>query len=163
MLMAVIGTPEVEEKEYTFSTPLLAGLSYRLVNHNSTLLRKKLSNCYSDLERSIAKSKCEDLYNTDDLVKRVLNKQSDLWVSVDKGENIRGCFVIGFGNLPRGKGINAEAIAGKFNFQIGVPVVEKYYKELGFKFFEMTGRKGWKKIMKPLGYEFKSITIRKRL
>jgi hypothetical protein len=162
MLMAVTGTPEAE-KEYIFSTPLLAGLSYRLVNHNSILLRKKLANCYSDLEISVARSKCEDLYTADDLVKRVINKQSDLWVSVDESENIKGSCIIGFGNMPRGKGITAEAIAGKIDFSLGTPVIEKYYKNLGFDFFEMTGRKGWQKVMKPLGYEFKSVTIRKRL
>ena len=35
-------------------------------------------------------------------------------------------------------------------FNVITPVIADYYKKLGFKFFEMTGRKGWEKIMEPL-------------
>lgn len=162
MLMAVTGTPEAE-KEYTFTTPLEHGLSYRLVNPDNPLIRKKLAECYAKLEKSVQRSKCEEIYNADDLVKRVLRKESDLWVSVDAENNIQGCFIIGFGYMPRCKMIGAEAICGKFDFTIVTPVVEKHYKNLGFDFFEMTGRKGWEKVMEPLGYELKNITVRKRL
>ncbi len=82
----------------------------------------------------VEKIKCEDLYTADDLIKRVINKQSDFWVSTDGYDNIQGCIIIGFGEMPRGKGICAEAIEGKFDFSIVTPVVEKYYKKLGFKF-----------------------------
>ena len=163
MLMAVTGIPEGRAREYIFSTPLLHGLSYRLVNHNSPLLKKKLAYCRDYLEKAIERSNCEDLFNADDLIKRVLNKQSDFWISIDKDDNIKGSLIIGFGEMPRAKGINAEAIAGNFKFEVLVPMLEKYYKNLGFKFFEMTGRKGWEKVMEPLGYDFKSITIRKKL
>ena len=54
-------------------------------------------------------------------------------------------------------------MGGKFDFNVITPVIADYYKKLGFKFFEMTGRKGWEKIMEPLGYEFKTITLRKKL
>tara|TARA_R110000765_G_scaffold214066_1_gene319150 strand:+ start:233 stop:724 length:492 start_codon:yes stop_codon:yes gene_type:complete len=163
MLMAVTGIPEARAREYIFSTPLLHGLSYRLVNHDSPLLKKKLAHCRDYLEKAIDKSNCEDLFNAEDLIKRVLNKQSDFWISIDKDDNIKGSLIIGFGEMPRAKGINAEAIAGNFKFEVLVPMLEKYYKNLGFKFFEMTGRKGWEKVMEPLGYDFKSITIRKKL
>jgi hypothetical protein len=163
MLMAVTGIPAVEEKEYIFTTPLVAGLSYKLVNPDSESLKKKLAQCYNHMEKSVSRSKCEDLYNADDLVKRVIDKTSDFWISVDKDENIKGSFVIGFGYMPRSRGISAEAISGKFDFSVIVPVVEKYYKNLGFDFFEMTGRKGWEKVMEPLGFDFKTITIRKEL
>ena len=96
-------------------------------------------------------------------IKRVIDKTSDFWISTDKDENIKGSFVIGFGYMPRSRGISAEAISGKFDFSVIVPVVEKYYKKLGFDFFEMTGRKGWEKVMEPLGFDFKTITIRKEL
>jgi hypothetical protein len=164
MLMAVTGTPEVREKEYIFSTPLLHGLSYRLVNHDSPLLKIKLAGCYDYIEKSVEKSKCEDVFNADDLIKKVINKQSDLWISVDKDGDIKGCLIVGFGELPRGKIITAEAISSEsLGFLTALPVFEKYYKELGFKIFEMTGRRGWEKVMKPLGYDFKGITIRKKL
>tara|TARA_R100001443_G_scaffold106834_2_gene116404 strand:- start:168 stop:656 length:489 start_codon:yes stop_codon:yes gene_type:complete len=162
MLMAVTGTPAAE-KEYIFTTPLERGLSYKLVNADNPLTRKKLAKCYTRIEHMVEKIKCDDLYTADDLIKRVINKQSDFWISTDGYDNIQGCIIIGFAEMPRGKGINAEAIEGKFDFSIVTPVVEKYYKKLGFKFFEMTGRKGWEKVMEPMGYEFKSITVRKRL
>ena len=95
--------------------------------------------------------------------KKIINKESDFWISTDGDDNIMGCLIIGFGQMPRGKGICAEAIEGKFDFYKLVPMLEKYYKKLGFNFFEMSGRKGWEKIMKPLGYEFKTITLRKKL
>ena len=163
MLMAVTGIPVVEEREYIFKTPLVTGLSYKLVNPDDKSCRKKLAQCYDYFEKSVVKSKCEDLYNADDLVKRIIEKKSDFWISTDSDENIKGSFVIGFGYMPRAKGITAEAISGKFDFSVITPVVEKYYKNLGFQFFEMTGRKGWEKVMEPLGYDFKSITIRKEL
>jgi len=50
-----------------------------------------------------------------------------------------------------------------FDFKNIVPKIEEYYKDLGYEFWEMTGRKGWEKVMAPLGYEFKTITLRKRL
>ena len=162
MLMALTGTPEAE-KEYIFTTLLETGLSYKLVNANSPLLRKKLAECYSRIEHMVEKVKCEDLYTADDLIKKIINKESDFWISTDGDDNIMGCLIIGFGQMPRGKGICAEAIEGKFDFYKLVPMLEKYYKKLGFNFFEMSGRKGWEKIMKPLGYEFKTITLRKKL
>ena len=162
MLMAVTGTPNQEAKEYIFTTPLERGLSYKLVNPKSYLLKNTLKLCYKFLKKSIDRSKCSDLYTENDLVERVKTNQSDLWISVDKHEKIKGCFIIGFGEFPQSKGICAEAISGMFDFSIITPVVEKYYKALGYEFFQMTGRRGWEKIMEPLGYEFKNITIRKR-
>ena len=162
MLMALTGTPEAE-KEYIFTTPLEHGLSYKLVNHNSHLLMKKLADGFDHIEKSIIKSNCSDIYDAADIVKRVVNKQSDLWVSTDSGNNAKGVLVIGFGDMPKGRIIGAEAMGGKFDFNVITPVIADYYKKLGFKFFEMTGRKGWEKIMEPLGYEFKTITLRKKL
>jgi hypothetical protein len=162
MLMALTGTPEAE-KEYIFTTPLEHGLSYKLVNHNSHLLMKKLGEGFEHIQKSIIKSNCSDIYDAEDIVKRVLNKQSDLWVSTDADNNTKGVLVIGFGQMPKGRIIGAEAMGGKFDFNVITPVIADYYKKLGFKFFEMTGRKGWEKIMEPLGYEFKTITLRKKL
>ena len=60
-------------------------------------------------------------------------------------------------------GVSVEALGGSFNFSTVVPMLEDYYKSLGFKFVELTGRAGWEKRMKPLGYEFVSVTIRKKI
>jgi len=163
MLMAVTGTLNQGAREYIFTTPLQHGLSYKLVNPKSYLLKNKLKFCHKFFEKSVDRSKCSDLYTANDLAERVITNQSNLWVSVDKHEKIKGCLIIGFGEFPQSKGICAEAISGIFDFSILVPMLEKYYKAIGYEFFEMTGRKGWEKIMEPLGYEFKSITIRKRL
>ena len=84
-------------------------------------------------------------------------------MSVDEKDNIKGCVVIGFCFYPRTKGILAEAVGGEFDFPELIPVLEKYYKDIGYDFFEMTGRKGWERKMKPLGYDFKYITLRKNL
>jgi len=162
MPMALVGTPD-REREYIFTTPVEAGLSYKLVSLNDPLLRNKVAQCYPFFEKSILRSKSEDIYNAADLYHRVLSGTSDLWVSTDENNVIQGCFVIGFGEYPQSRGICAEAISGVFDFTVVTPVVEEYYKKLGYEFFEMTGRKGWEKVMEPMGYEFKNITIRKRL
>jgi len=162
MLMAVTGTPAAE-KEYIFTTPLVHGLSYKLVNRESNLLKNKVVQCYKYLDKVVEKVECRDIYNTEDLVKQVVSGKSDFWISTDKNNNIKGCLIIGVASYPQSLGISAEAVAGKFDFYKLVPMLEKYYKNLGYEFFEMTGRKGWIRKMEPLGYEFKSVTIRKRL
>jgi hypothetical protein len=162
MLMALTGTPE-QEKEYIFEMPLQHGLSYRFINYRSPSLFKTLSECFPYFEKSILHSKCSDIFNATDIVKRVTKGTSDLWVSCDKDENIKGCFVIGFAAFPQSTGIIAECISGEFHFENRLPEVEEYYRDLGYEFFEMTGRKGWEKVMGKMGYEFKSIILRKAL
>jgi len=163
MLMALTGTPEAEEKEYIFTTPLVHGLSYKLLKKNSNLLKEKVVQCYKYLDKVIEKIDCGDIYNTDDLVKQVVSGKSDLWISVDKNDKIKGCLIIGVIAYPQLLGVSAEAVGGKFDFYKLVPMLEKHYKNLGYEFFEMTGRKGWIRKMEPLGYTLKTVTIRKRL
>ena len=153
----------MEEKEFIFTTPLEYGLSYKLVNNNSIVVLKYLTECLEYLKNTIEKGNVDYLYNAEDLADRVIKKASDLWLSVDKKDNIKGCVVIGFCFYPRTKGILAEAVGGEFDFSELIPVLEKYYKDIGYDFFEMTGRKGWERKMKPLGYDFKYITLRKNL
>jgi hypothetical protein len=170
MLMELAGT-QVAEKVYTFSTQPEHGLSYKKVNSNHSKFKMILGQCWKYIESSVERNNT-DLIKTVDVVSRVADKQSDLWVAI-KVDSVKkelfgigeivGCFVIGAAAYPQSTGIMAEAIGGEFNFPDIVPVVEKYYKNLGYSFFEMTGRKGWEKVMKPLGYELTSITVYKRL
>jgi|TARA_Y100000310_G_scaffold336543_1_gene421387 hypothetical protein len=163
MLMEQPGTQSREEKGYTFTTPLEHGLSYNKVNPKRQDFRKIVSDCWKYIEAGIDRGGSKEFINTEYLVKKVLDKESDLWVSEDRGGSIRGCFVIGAAPYPEETGILAESIGGEFDFEVVTPIVEKHYKELGYKFFEMTGRKGWEKVMKPLGYNFMNITMYKRL
>ena len=162
MLMGQSGIPAQEEKEYTFITPLEHGLSYKRVNPEHTKFKFNLAHCWNFLEESIEKGNT-DLIQVEDLVSRIKYGHSDLWVSSIESRKIVGCFVIGAAPYPQMIGVEAEAIAGKFNFKTMLPELEKYYKARGYKFVEMTGRKGWERVMKPLGYEFSNITIYKRL
>jgi hypothetical protein len=163
MLMAVPGTPD-QEKEFILEIPLEHGLNYRFVNYKHSSLFLKLSKCYGYFEKSIHGSRCSDIYNANDLVKRVTKGTSDLWITYNKDEDIQGCFVMGFAHYPQSSGIITEAMsANNFDFENAIPKIEEYYKELGYEFSEMTGRKGWEKVMAPLGYEFKSVVLRKRL
>ena len=151
-----------QEKEYTFTTPLVHGLSCKRVNPDHAEFNFKLTHCWDFLEKSVERGNA-DLIQVEDLVSRVTKGHSDLWVSTDESGDIVGCFIIGTAPYPQITGIEAEAIAGRFNFKTMLPEVEKYYKKCGYKFFEMTGRRGWERVMKPLGYEFSTITIYKRL
>ena len=153
-----------QEKEFILEIPLEHGLNYKFVNYKHNSLFSKLSKCYDYFEKTVQRSLCSDIYNANDLVKRVVKGTSDLWIAYDKDEEIKGCFVIGFAYYPQATGILTEAMsADDFDFKNAVPKIEEYYKELGYKFSEMTGRRGWEKVMAPLGYEFKTITLRKRL
>ena len=163
MLTELAGTPEVQEKEYTFTTPLVHGLSYKKVNPKGKNFRKIVFNCWKYIESGIERGGSADLISTEYLVKNVLSKESDLWVSADKGGMGRGCFIIGAAPYPESTGIVAETIGGEFDFKVITPIVEKYYKNLGYEFFQMIGRKGWEKVMQPMGYKFMNITIHKRL
>jgi len=119
--------------------------------------------CWEYVENATERNNTEIVKGID-VIQRVIDKVSDLWVSIDSETGqIVGGLVIGAAAYPQATGINAEAIGGKFHFPDLVPVLEKYYKALGYKFFEMTGRKGWEKVMAPLGYKLTSITIYKRL
>ena len=103
------------------------------------------------------------MFSSDYVVNRVLSEKNDFWISVDKDNEIKGCIVIEALNFPNSAGVSVEALGGSFNFSTVVPMLEDYYKSLGFKFVELTGRAGWEKRMKPLGYEFVSVTIRKKI
>tara|TARA_R100000781_G_scaffold88475_1_gene54443 strand:- start:700 stop:1230 length:531 start_codon:yes stop_codon:yes gene_type:complete len=153
-----------QEKEFILEIPLEHGLNYKFVNYKHNSLFSKLSKCYDYFEKSIQRSLCSDIYNANDLVKRVVKGTSDLWIAYDKDKEIKGCFVIGFARYPQSVGILTEAMsADDFDFKNAIPKIEEYYKELGYEFSEMAGRRGWEKIMAPLGYEFKTVTLRKRL
>ena len=162
MLMAQAGTPVGQEKEYTFTTPLEHGLSYKRVNADHPEFKFNLAHCWDFIERSVAEGN-PDLVQTEDVVDRIINRQSDLWVSTDESGDIVGCFVIGAAPYPRSKGIYTEALAGKLIFMDFIPKVENFYKQFGYEFSEIIGRKGWERRLKPLGYNFSNITIYKRL
>jgi hypothetical protein len=160
--MAQAGTPVVQEKEYTFTTPLAHGLSYKKVNPDNAEFKFNLAHCWEFIERSAERGN-KDLIRAEDIADRVIKRESDLWVSTDESGDIVGCVVIGAGTYPGKTGIFAEAIGGKFDFSVLVPMLEKFYKNCGYQFFEMTGRKGWERKMKPLGYKYMNTTIYKRL
>ncbi len=163
MLMEQAGTPVEQAKEYTFTTPLEHGLSYKKVNSNRPDFKKIVSNCWKYIEAGVERGGSREFISTEYLVKKILDHESDLWLSEDRDGTLKGCFVIGAAPYPNETGIMAESIGGNFDFEVITPIVEKHYKELGYTFFEMTGRKGWEKVMKPMGYKFLNITMYKRL
>ena len=98
----------------------------------SKYFRKIVFNCWKYIESGIERGGSADLISTEYLVKNVLSKESDLWVSADKGGMVRGCFIIGAAPYPESTGIVAETIGGEFDFKVITPIVEKYYKNLRF-------------------------------
>jgi len=163
MLMEQAGTQAVQEKEYTFTTPLEHGLSYKHVDIRSPNAKSLVSQCWDFIEAGVEQGGSKEFLTTDYLIKKVLERDSDLWVSQDEGDNIVGALIIGAAPYPTETGIMAESIGGTFNFNTLVPMLEKFYRARGYKFFEMTGRKGWERKMKPLGYTYMNTTIYKRL
>lgn len=150
-------------KEYIFTTPLDHGLSCKLVNRKNPDYKYKLSQCYEYLDKAVEKGGNKDLYTSDYIVTRVINGQNDFWISVDKDDNIIGCIIVEDQSYPLSPGVSVEALGGKFNFFAVVPMIEEYYKNLGYEFVEITGRKGWERKLHPIGYEFKNVNLRKKL
>ena len=161
MLMALTGTPEAE-KEYTFTTPLEHGLSYKKVNNAHPKVYAKLAKCLDFVSQSVTRSNNDGYLTAEYLLKKFMSGYSDLWVSV-QDEEIVGCFLVGIADYPDQTGIISEATAGKFHFETMMPAVEDYYRKQGAKFVEIPGRKGWERRFGPRGYELKNLTTVKRL
>jgi len=163
MLMAQAGT-QVPEKEFTFTTPVAHGLSYKICNPDHKDFKTKVAQCWDYVEASAKRGGPSGRITAEDLVKRVLNRQSDLWVCVSEqtGE-IKGSFTISEANYPRDKGIFSESCGGEFVFTDMFPMVEEFYKGRGYTFVEVVGRKGWERELGPLGYKLEYISIHKRI
>jgi hypothetical protein len=160
MQMELLGIPALE-KEYTFIIPAEHGLSYKKVNRSSNKRAEVLAQCIEYIDKSASRGNRE-LMDTEDIVKRVTDGITDLWISVED-EEIVGCFIVGVLAYPKADVINFEAISGKFDFEYGLPKVEEHYNTLGYKYSQMIGRKGWVKVMEPLGYTTMNTTLFKRL
>jgi hypothetical protein len=161
MQMEQSGTQEAV-KEFIFTTHLVRGLSYKLCNHAHPEFEYKVNVCRHLIYKAVEKANLA-VVSAEDLIKKVKDVKSDLWLSLDAGDKIVGCFTIGVAAYPSAVGVFTESMAGTFDFPSLCEATEKFYKDLGFEFVEVQGRKGWEKVLAPLGYEFEHITLRKRL
>jgi len=162
MQMEQVGTQEVA-KEFTFITPLDHGLSYKLANPHHAGFRDLVVNCLEYYERSIKRSNNSDYIGPVDFALSALEKQSDFWITVDSTGKLLGIFQLSKAEYPKSTGVYVEALAGEFNFEHGLPMIEDYYRTLGYQFVELEGRRGWERKLKPNGYTYKTTTIVKRL
>jgi len=162
MQMEQVGTQEVA-KEFTFITPLDHGYSYKLANPHHAGFRDLVVSCLEYYERSIKRSNNSDYIGPVDFALSALEKQSDFWITVDSTEKLLGIFQLSKAEYPKSTGVYVEALAGEFNFEHGLPMIEDYYRTLGYQFVELQGRRGWERKLKPNGYIYKTTTIIKRL
>jgi len=119
--------------------------------------------CLEYYERSIKRSNNSDYIGPVDFALSALEKQSDFWITVDSTEKLLGIFQLSKAEYPKSTGVYVEALAGEFNFEHGLPMIEDYYRTLGYQFVELEGRRGWERKLKPNGYTYKTTTIVKRL
>ena len=150
-------------KEFTFITPLDHGLSYKLANPHHADFRDLVVSCLEYYERSIKRSNNSDYIGPVDFALSALEKQSDFWITVDSTGKLLGIFQLSKAEYPKSTGVYVEALAGEFNFEHGLPMIEDYYRTLGYQFVELEGRRGWERKLKPNGYTYKTTTIVKRL
>lgn len=150
-------------KEFTFITPLDHGYSYKLANPHHAGFRDLVVSCLEYYERSIKRSNNSDYIGPVDFALSALEKQSDFWITVDSTEKLLGIFQLSKAEYPKSTGVYVEALAGEFNFEHGLPMIEDYYRTLGYQFVELQGRRGWERKLKPNGYIYKTTTIIKRL
>lgn len=162
MQMEQVGTQEAE-KDFTFITPLDHGLSYKLANPHHAGFRDLVVSCLEYYERSIKRSNNSDYIGPVDFALCALEKRSDFWITVDSTGKLLGIFQLSKAEYPKSTGVYVEALAGEFNFEHGLPMIEDYYRTLGYQFVELEGRRGWERKLKPNGYTYKTTTIVKRL
>jgi len=156
-----LGTLEAG-KEYIFTTPLDHGFSYKLCNATHPDYDAKIEVGREFVEKAVRKARLE-LMGSNDLLLKVKELKSDLWLSIDAADKIVGCFTIGIASYPGGIGVFVESLAGEFDFPSLTSTIEDFYRKLNYTFVEIQGRRGWEKIMVPLGYKFANITLIKRL
>ena len=161
MQMEQIGTQEAE-KEFITTTHQEHGLSYKLCNLDHPRTVDKVDQCAGFIEQAVFKSGIT-IVTASDLVQKIKSKKSDLWLSVDNTGKIVGCMVVGVASYPSDTGVFVEALAGEFEFQDICKAAEEFYKDRGFAFVEIQGRKGWEKVLSGIGYQFSNITLIKRL
>tara|TARA_Y100000361_G_scaffold144710_1_gene153022 strand:+ start:249 stop:731 length:483 start_codon:yes stop_codon:yes gene_type:complete len=160
MLTEQVGTQD-QEKVFTFTIQPETGLSYRLLNNNSSRQRDVVVACWDYIESSALKGN-SGLQGVENIVGKILRNQLDLWVCVDK-DQIVGCCVIGAVTYPKAKAINFEAIGGKADYKECLTMCEQFYKSFGYKYARVQGRKGWKRALSKQGYKEEDITLLKEL
>jgi hypothetical protein len=161
MQTALAGTP-VAEKEYIFITPQVHGLSYKLLDHSCKGFKEVVGKCWKHIEASINRNN-PDLVEPEDIVLNLLKGASHIWVSFDNDGEVAGCLIMTMVKYPRRSGVMSEAAGGKFIIEDIYPIFEKFYKDRKLGFIQITGRKGWDRVMKPSGYKLDHITLYKRL
>ena len=84
MLTEQVGTQD-QEKVFTFTIQPETGLSYRLLNNNSSRQRDVVVACWDYIESSALKGN-SGLQGVENIVGKILRNQLDLWVCVDKDQ-----------------------------------------------------------------------------
>lgn len=100
-----------------------------------------------------------------DLVEGVAAKDMQLWIVLDDGNPI-AVTITQIEQWKRGKVLSAFVIGGddmhKWLAQLD-DVLTRYARSLGCDFITGEGRKGWERVLKPLGWQAPSVTYMKRI
>jgi hypothetical protein len=102
----------------------------------------------------------------DDIVRRILNMECVLWITMDASSTPNGALVTSVETYPRMKMLHILHCAGEKNQMVGV--ADEMYEALdAFAKFnhcagiEFIGRPGWEKHVKSRGYDVKSVSFQK--
>lgn len=114
------------------------------------------------VERSL--SHAARLYYPKDIRDALMFQKMKLWLAYEMGK-LKAFAVTQLDAYPRLKSCSVIIIAGEdmgawLHFH---EAIEKYAKERGCEAVEGFGREGWKKMVKPLGYEVATVIYRKAL
>jgi hypothetical protein len=103
----------------------------------------------------------------DDIVRRLLNMECVLWITLDESGKPNGALVTQVEEYPRMRMLHVLHCAGETGQMDGV--ADQMYEALDqFAKFnrcvgvELIGRPGWKKHVEPRGYKLKAVTFEKR-
>jgi hypothetical protein len=108
----------------------------------------------------------EGRYDLEDLKYKLLTGEFHLWVVFDQSLNIIAAITSTFTIYPQAKSLAGQFLGGE---RLGdwqdtfLEVFEKWGKDNGCQFVELTGRAGWKRALEPNGFRETFRTYQKEL
>ena len=133
--------------------------------HNALWLipRDQVLLVWKDVETFIKQTDDEDT-TSKDIYENLKSGKWSLWIGM-LHEEITFVGTTSFVTYPSGKMCRVETLAGDNmdDWFYMLKDLEEWAKLNGCIAMDIFGRKGWEKVLKPAGYEFESVLLRKRL
>jgi len=107
-------------------------------------------------------------YDVEEIWNEIQKGHQQLWIYVNDESEMIGAWTTRVFETPSKKLVEVFAVGGsniltRENTREVMSMVEEFGKKNGCSVVQISGRRGWKKVLAPLGYEEKSIVIEKEI